>query len=105
MRRCVYSAAFQINDKKLNSIKYEIDRYDRGTDFTGLRSILTHNQNIKRLAVSDDQFSLTTSDSAPVFRDDFWRPSIDISKKFTHLSNYTLGASIIRWRTMRSRDK
>jgi hypothetical protein len=87
----IYSAAFLLSDKKLNSIKYEVARYDRGTDFTGIRNILTHNQTIDGWHIAD-QFSLTTSDSAS-FTGRFLRPSIDVSKRFTFLKNYTIGAN------------
>lgn len=87
----IYTASFQLNDKKLNSVKYEIDRYDRGDGFTGIRNILTHKQEIKGWHISD-QFSLTTSDSTG-FSGYYWRPSIDVSKKLSFLKNYTLGAN------------
>jgi hypothetical protein len=87
----IYTAGMQVSDKKLNSLKYEIARYDRGDGFTGIRNILTQKQDIKGWHLLD-QLSLTTSDSTG-FSGRYWRPSIDISKKLSVLKNYTLGAS------------
>jgi hypothetical protein len=87
----IYTASMQLSDKKLNSLKYEVARYDRSDGFTGLRNILTHKQEIKGWHISD-QLSLTTSDSTS-FSGYFFRPSIDISKKLSFLKNYMIGAN------------
>ncbi len=87
----IYTAGVQLSDKKLNSLKYEVARYDRGDGFTGIRNLFTQKQEIKGWHIND-QFSLTTSDSTG-FSGYYWKPSIDISKKLSILKNYTLGAS------------
>jgi hypothetical protein len=87
----IYTGSMQLSDKKFNSLKYEVARYDRGDGFTGIRNVLTQKQEIKGWHVND-QLSLTTSDSTG-FSGRYWRPSIDISKKLSILKNYTLGAS------------
>ena len=87
----IYMAAFQVNNKKQDLLKYEISRYDRGNHFMGIRNIITHKQEIKGWHISD-QLSITTSDSSN-FRGYYFRPSADISKQFTHLKNYLLGGS------------
>ena len=85
----IYNAGFQLNDKKLNSIKYEIARYERGDGFTGTRNSIIHRQTIHGWNFND-QVSLTTSDSTN-FTGYYLRPSIDISKKISFLKNYLLG--------------
>ncbi|HMH23795.1 MAG TPA: hypothetical protein VK563_18545 [Puia sp.] len=87
----IYTALFQVNNKKQDLLRYEIARYDRGNSFTGIRNIISHKQEIKGWHISD-QLSVTTSDSSN-FRGTYLRPSADIFKQFTHLKNYTLGAS------------
>jgi hypothetical protein len=86
----IYTASFLLSDKKQNSLKYEIDRYDRSNVFTGIRNILTHNQTIAGWHFID-QVSVTTLDSAS-FSGYYLRPSIDVSKRLAFLKNYTIGA-------------
>ncbi|HTI08047.1 MAG TPA: hypothetical protein VL832_05810 [Puia sp.] len=86
----IYTGGLELVDKKLNSLKYDIARYERGDGFTGMRNILTHKQEIKGWNIHD-QLSLTTSDSVN-FKGTYWRPSLDISKKMSFLKNYLLGA-------------
>lgn len=86
----IYTGGLELVDKKLNSLKYELARYERGDGFTGMRNILTHKQQIKGWNIRD-QLSLTTSDSMN-FKGAYWRPSVDISKKISFLKDYLLGA-------------
>ena len=87
----IYTAGLQLTDKKLNGIRYELSRYERGDGFTGTRNSIAHTQEILGWHLSD-KISLTTSDSTN-FTGYYLRPSIDLSKKFALLKNYTLGAS------------
>lgn len=86
----IYTAGLQLSDKKLNSIRYDIARYERGDGFTGTRNILTHKQEIKGWRISD-QLSYTMSDSTG-FKGYYIRPSIDLSKRFPKLKGYLVGA-------------
>ena len=86
----IYTAGLQLADRKFNSVRYEINRYDRGGSFTGVRHIFTHKQEIAGWRIND-QVSYTTSDSN-AFKGFYFRPSIDLSKRFTRLKNYTIGA-------------
>jgi len=88
----IYTAGFQLSDKKLNLLRYEINRYDRGTGFTGIRHVFTHKQEIKGWHIND-QVSYTTSDSASAFKGFYLRPSIDVSRQFAFLKNYTIGGN------------
>ena len=87
----IYNASLQLSDKKLNSLKYDVARYERGDGFTGTRNILTHHQVIKSWTISD-QLSVTTSDSG-TNSGIYLRPSIDVSRKLSFLKEYTVGGN------------
>lgn len=87
----IYNASFLLSDKKLNSIKYQIDRYERGDGFIGMRNTITQRQAIGKWNIAD-QVSLTTSDSNS-FSGYYLRPSVDISRKLSFLGNYTIGGN------------
>jgi hypothetical protein len=87
----IYNASFLLSDKKLNSIKYDVARYDRGDGFSGMRNTVSHHQTFHDWTVTD-QVSLTTSDSNN-FKGYFLRPSIDVSKKLSFLKGYVVGAN------------
>ena len=96
----IYNAGFQLSDKKANSVKYEIARYERGDGFTGTRNTITHRQTIHGWNISD-QVSLTISDSTN-FKGYYLRPSIDLSKTLPFLKNYLVGA---QYSTERNEDR
>jgi hypothetical protein len=96
----IYNASFQLSDKKLNAVKYDIARYERGDGFTGTRNTITHHHTISGWNISD-QISLTTSDSTN-FTGYYLRPSLDVSKTFSFLKHYLVGA---RYALERNEDK
>ena len=96
----IYNAGLQLSDKKANTLRYDIARYERGDGFTGMRHIITHRQMIHGWQVND-QLSYTSSDSTN-FSGTYLRPSIDVSKKFASLKNYLLGAA---WSMERNADR
>jgi hypothetical protein len=85
------TASFLINDKRFNSVKYEINRYERSDGFTGMRNTITHRQSIDSFNILD-QVSLTTSDSNS-FSGSYLRPTVDVSRKLSFLKNYTVGGN------------
>ena len=87
----LYNASFQLSDKQLNTLKYEIDRYERSDGFVGMRNAVTHRQTLDSFHFVD-QVSLVTSDSND-FKGRFFRPSVDISRPVPFLMHYTLGAA------------
>jgi hypothetical protein len=87
----IYSASFLINDKRLNSLRYEVDRYERSDGFVGMRNAVFHSQTIDSFHIID-QISLVTSDSNN-FAGHYLKPSIDVSRRLPFLQNYTLGSS------------
>lgn len=86
----LFSAAFQLTDKRKNTLKYEFSEYDRGNSFSGIRNSLTHIQEFGEWHVSD-QISLANTDSTGN-RGYYLRPSVLVSRKIPWLSNYTAGA-------------
>jgi hypothetical protein len=86
----LFSAAFQLSDKKKNALKYEFSGYDRTGSFTGIRNSISHTQEFGGWRVND-QVSLALMDSS-TNRGYYLRPSLEISKRLTWLSNYTAGA-------------
>ena len=88
----IYSAGVQLNDRKLNSVKYDVARYDRSDGFTG-----TQNNFSSRTAIwgwkLNDVVSLTTYDSSHRFTGYYLRPTVDLSRKLSFLKNYTIGGT------------
>jgi len=98
----IYNGSFQLSDKRLNTLKYDVARYERGDGFTGTRNMLTHHQSFHDWTISD-QLSITTSDSSS-FSGIYLRPSIDVSKRLSFLNGYLVGANYSLERN-KKRDK
>ncbi|GGA82549.1 hypothetical protein [Puia dinghuensis] len=86
----IYNASLMLSDKKLNSIKYEAARYERGDGFTGMRNSITQRQHLLGWDVND-QVSLTTSDSSHGWSGYYLKPSVNLSRKLPFLKNYVIG--------------
>ena len=87
----IYHASMQLSDKKLNSVRYEIARYERGDGFTGTQHNFTDRERFLGWKIQD-QVSLTTYDSSHRFNGYYFRPSFDVSRKLSFLKNYVIGA-------------
>lgn len=87
----IFNASVQLTDKKFNSARYEIARYDRSDGFTGTQHNFTNRQTFLGFRLQD-QLSLTTYDSSHRFNGYYFRPSFDISRKLSFLKNYVVGA-------------
>lgn len=87
----IITGGVQLSDQKNNSLRYQFTEYNRGTSFTGLRHNITHLQNIKGW-VLNNQFMLSNIDAASD-KGYFWRPTLNISRQFTKLRNYTIGGA------------
>ena len=87
----LYSAGFQLSNNKKTNVRYELTGYDRSKNFSGIRNTFSHtyDQNGWHLA---DQISLTNGNST-TSKGYFLRPTIDISKTFAKIKNYTLGVN------------
>jgi hypothetical protein len=88
----VYNASMMLTDKKLNSIKYEIGRYERSDGFIANRSTVTNRMTLLGWNI-DDKVSLTTSDSSLAVGGYYLRPSVDVSRKLPFLGNYVVGGA------------
>lgn len=81
----------ELTDSANNFFKYQSSAYLRSDGYKGFRQFLANDQKLKGWQMRN-VFSLTNFNSAQN-KGFFLRPSIDVSKVFTHFSNYVLGAS------------
>ncbi len=87
----IYASSFELSDKKKNFVKYEFDGYDRGSSFQGIRNSISSNRVIDNWHINDMvSFSNSNSDTA---KGTYFRPNIEVFKKFSKFGNYTLGGS------------
>ena len=89
----LYSSSFELGNKKKDFLKYEFNGYDRGSSFHGIRNTISSNKEINGWHIND-VVSLTTSKSDSA-NGNYFKPSIEIFKKFSKLADYTLGVSYI----------
>jgi hypothetical protein len=87
----VYSASFQLTDKKKNMLKYELSGYDRGTSFEGIRNAISQIQEFGTWRLVD-AVSLANLDST-TSKGYYFRPSVDLSKRLKDFNNYLVGAN------------
>jgi hypothetical protein len=85
----IVTGGAQLLDDKANSLLYQFTRYNRGTSFTGIRNTLNHKHNIKGWQINNT-FMISNVD-ATADKGYFLRPTVDISRKFPALRNYSLG--------------
>lgn len=86
----IVTAGTELHDRK-NTFTYRLTDYKRDNDFNGIRNTITQIQNIDGWQFNN-QFNLSNTNST-IEKGYFLRPTIDISKQFKPLHNYTLGAS------------
>ncbi len=87
----LYNSSFELSDNKKNTLKYEFAAYDRGSSFNGIRNSLFNTAQILGWKIKD-QVSLINSNGSTT-EGYYLRPSVDVSKKFASLKNYTFGAN------------
>jgi hypothetical protein len=87
----IVTAGVQLSDKINNSVSYRFTEYNRGTSFTGFRNSLLHTQTFAGWTFNN-QVSLSNI-NATDSKGYFWRPSVNISRRFSKLWNYTLGGA------------
>lgn len=85
----IATGAAQLQDARGNTVKYQFTRYSRGDAFTGVRNTITHVQDIKGWKLNN--VFMYSDVNAIADKGFFWRPTIDISRTFPGLKNYTLG--------------
>ena len=87
----IYTAGIGLADSKSNSLRYQLTGYIRGDDFNGIRNVITQNQKAKNWQFNN-QLSLTNS-STTTDKGYFFRPTLNISKLFSKIQNYSLTLS------------
>jgi hypothetical protein len=87
------SFSVQLKDEKGNYAQYQFGAYLRSDGFKGTRHTINHAQDIKGFHFND-VFNITNS-STPFDKGYYLRPTIDVSKQFPALHNYTLGATYL----------
>ena len=86
----IVTGGAQLSDAK-KSFRYQFTDYRRGSGFNGVRNTILQTQDIKGWHFNN-QFNLSNTNSS-IEKGYFFRPVIDISKKFKQLWNYTIGAN------------
>jgi len=84
-------ANFQLTDSANNTLRYQASAYVRSDAYKGIRHLVVQDQKVKGWHFNN-VFNLTNFSSQQT-AGYFLRPTIDISKVFPALHNYTLGAS------------
>ena len=84
----IITGAAQLTDAKANSLRYQFTSYKRGESFNGIRNTLTHYQQIKGWRLNNI-FNLSNINSNSD-KGYFLRPTINVTKIFPKLSNYSL---------------
>jgi len=85
------NAGFRLKDKEGGGLSYAVTNYIRSDSFDGFRQVLNHNTQIKSFNISD-QVSLTNTNGSTQ-KVVYFRPSIDINRRFKQLHNLQLGAN------------
>ena len=87
----LFHAGAELSDRNNGSIRYQLTGYNRGGSFSGLRNSLLQNQQWKGWKFNN-QLNLTNI-SSQAEKGYFLRPTLDLSKQFTKMLNYTVGSS------------
>jgi hypothetical protein len=87
------SFSLQLKDVKGNYAQYQFGAYLRSDGFKGTRHTVNHVHDIKGFHFNNI-FNITSSNT-PFDKGFYLRPTIDISKTFAALHNYTLGATYL----------
>jgi hypothetical protein len=85
------TVSFQLNDSGGNSLQYSLNGYVRSDDYSGIRNSIQHLHNIKGWQFRNI-FQLTNFSSG-INLGYFLRPTVDVSKRFTSLNDYVIGAT------------
>lgn len=85
------SFSMLLTDDKQNSLQYQFTSYLRSDGYKGYRNVVQHNQTIGGWQLHN-VFNITNINT-PADKGFYLRPTIDISKQFTSLKNYVIGAT------------
>src|SRR5262249_548739 len=78
----------QLADSKTNSLKYQFTNYHRADGFNGVRNALYHVQDAKGWRFNN--FIILSDVNSISDKGYFLRPTMDITKKFAKLRNYSV---------------
>ena len=87
----IYTAGVGVADAKNNFLRYQLTGYIRSDDFNGVRNVINHNQRTKNWQFNN-QVSLTNS-STKTDKGYFFRPTLNVTKIFSKLHNYSITLS------------
>lgn len=87
------SFSVQLKDEKGNYAQYNFGAYLRSDGFKGTRHTMSQVQDIKGFHFNN-VFNITNNNT-PFDKGFYLRPTIDVSKQFAALNNYTLGATYL----------
>ena len=87
----MYSASVGLADAKSNSLRYQLVGYNRSDGFNGIRNVITQYQRVKNWEFNN-QLNLTNSSSL-TDKGYFFRPTLNVSRIFPKLHNYTITTS------------
>ncbi len=87
----ILTAAVGIQDNKTGTVKLQSTQYTRGDGFKGWKQSLQQSQSLKEWRLNNT-VSYASVD-LPMYKGYFWRPSLQISRTFKKLSNYTISGS------------
>lgn len=87
----IWTAGTEINDRQNNQVRYQVTRYQRGAQFTGWRNSLAQTQEWRQWKMNNVlMFTRVNSQTDQGF---FFRPTLQLSKKWVRLKNYMVTAS------------
>jgi len=86
----IVKAYMQLRDSRNHTLSYQLTRYNRSDDYSGLQQTLIHGANVKGWQFSN-QLMITNAD-AKTDRGVYLRPVIDISKQLNKMSGWRIGA-------------
>lgn len=87
----IVTGAMGVSDNKGNELKYQFTQYNRGTKFTGIRNALEHKQTVRNWTFLN-QLTLSNIDGENE-KGYFWRPTLNVSRRFPKIWNYTIGGA------------
>jgi len=87
----MYTAGIGLADTKSNHLRYALTGYIRSDNFKGIRNVINQNQQVKNWQFNN-QLSLTNS-STSTDKGFFFRPTLNVSKIFAKLHNYSVTLS------------
>lgn len=85
----IYTAAAELADSKENKVRYQLTGYDRSDGFRGIRNTLQHTQENSGWKFNN-LLSITRAEGLED-KGYFFRPTIDVAKRFGSLKNLTAG--------------